>query len=296
MPNAATERGTTTTSDQSALASIHTFLDPLGLGALAQDAYDKTLRGVPWEQVLLDIRASDQYKAAFPGLSDAVANGDIAFGDGMEAQYRSLVGAYQQVNAAYGLPKGFYDTPDQIAQFIKGRVSPEEYKARIAQYTDAVLGDTETLNQLGALYGQTGHTGNPVGDLLAHYADPNVTRPLLTEQLQAASFAAAAKTSGFGQLTAQQAEQFGARQDVTAQQAQQGFGSLVHARELMQGLPGEQADQITQTEQLGAAFGGDVAAQEKLDRRARTRVAQGQGGGQFSSTARGASGLTSSQV
>jgi hypothetical protein len=286
----------TPTSTDSAKATIHAFLDPLGLGALSDMAWNETLNGASWTQVLLDIRNTDTYKAAFPGMAAALKNGDIAPGDNQESQYRSLVGTYQQVNQAYGLPKGFYDSPDQIAKFIENQVSPTEYKDRVAQYSSAVMGDTETLNQLSQLYGEANHPGNPVGDLLAHYLDPTVAEPLLTQQLQASQFAAAGKTSGYGQLTAAQAEQYGARAGTTAAQAQQGFGSLVHSQELFDALPGEQAGAIGQDVQLGAAFGGSATDQEAIANRARLRVAEGSGGGGFSTTQRGVAGLGSNEV
>lgn len=282
-----------TTPDQSsAKAILDGFLADYGLTGLGDWAWNKVLHGESADQIKLEMRDTDAYKQRFPAM-EALAKQGYAMS---ESDYINQENAYKQVFHAYGLPAGFYDKPEDFAKFMTGNVSPSELNDRVKTYSAAVLGDTETLNQLRTLYDAYGHDGNPTGDLLAHYLDPNAAAPLLSEQLQAAQFASAAKTSGFGQLTAAQAEQFGARADTTQSQAQQGFGQLVHGRELFGALPGEQADQITQSEQLGAAFGGDAMAQEKINRRAQTRVAAGAGGGGFSSTQRGAVGLASSEI
>jgi len=279
-------------TDVSAKDAITTFLGTYGLSGLGTFAWNEYLKGVPLSQIMLDIRKTPAYTQRFPGMAELAKTGRAI----SEQQYMNQEDAYRQVLHSYGLPRNFYDKPDDFAKFMVGDVSPSELNDRVKQYTSVVMGDTETLHQLTSLYGKVGHSNNPQGDLLAHYLDPNTAAPLLTEQLNAAQFAAAGKTSGYGQLSAAQAMQFGAQQQTSVSQAQQGFGTLVHDKELFGALPGEGQQNISETVQLGAAFGGDAAGQEQIANRAKLRVAEGSGGGGFSATQTGLKGTASNEV
>lgn len=290
------QTATTTTQPSTqtgAKASLDAFLATYGLQSLGDFAWNEYVKGVPVEQIMLDLRSTPEWKARFPAMDALAKEGHALSPD----QYIAMEQQYQSVMHAYGLPSGFYDSPDDYAKFLIGHVSPTELKDRVAQYTEVVLGDTETLNAMERYYGQTGHTGNPVGDLLAMYLDPDKAVPLLAEQVQSAQFAGAASRSGFGQIDKAQAEQFGAQMNVSAEQAQQGFGALVQNRQLFEALPGQGENQIGQDVQLGAAFGGDAMAQEQIEKRRSERKAAGAGGGQFAQSRTGAAaGLTSNKV
>jgi hypothetical protein len=277
---------------QSAIAYIRSTLAGYGLGDLGDWAYQKLIGGDSIEQIFLDMRDTDTYKRRFPAMAELSKRGEAL----SEAEYISTEKAYKQVMSAYGLPKGFYDTPDDFTRFMVGSVAPAELNDRVREYNTAVMGDTETLNQLRDLYGTVGSSRNAAADLLAVYLDPERAAPILTEQLQAAQFSAAGVRSGFGGLSRAEAEQFGARQDITAQQAEQGFGALYAGRELGQRLPGEAEAGLDRNVLLGAAFGGDALAKEKVEKRARLRVQEGSGGGSYAADRTGLSGLGSSQT
>lgn len=281
-----------TTPDGSAKADIDLFLSEYGLSGLGAWAYDQLLNGVSYEQILLNMRDTPQYQTRFPAMAELAKKGRAV----SEAEYIGMERSYSQVMQSYGLPSGFYDSPDDFGRFIGNDVSPSELNDRVKSYTSAVLGDTETLTQLNALYGSAGHTGNAQGDLLAMYLDPAKALPLLDQRFAAAQFSAVGVRSGFGGLTAAEAEQFGARVGTAPEQAAQGFGALVQSRELMSTLPGEQGAQISRDTQLGAVFGDDALAQQQIEQRRRTRVAAGQSGGGFSSSQKGIGGLGSSEV
>lgn len=285
-------RATTSTGDQGAKAILQNFLDQYGLGGLGAWAWTKMLNGESLDQIKLEMRDTPEFKARFPAMEQLAKQGRAISVD----QYMAVEDSYRDVMHSYGLPGGFYDSPDDFAKFMIGNVSPSELNDRVKQYSGAVLGDQQTLTEMERLYGTVGHSGNPAGDLLAHYLDPNVAAPLLGEQLQAAQFAGAAAKSGFGQVSKAQAEQFGAQQDISAQEAQQGFGALVHNRELFQALPGQGEQQISTDTQLGAAFGGSATSQEQIEKRRRERLAAAGGGGGFSATRQGSVGLTSTKV
>lgn len=293
----ATDAGPATTAPASsaatgAKAQLDDFLGQYGLSGLGDFAWNEYLNGTPVSQIMLDIRQQPAYQQRFPAMAELAKQGRAI----TEADYINIENSYRQVYHAYGIPAGIFDKPSDFTKLIVGDVSPTELNDRVKMYTDAVMNDTEVLNQISTLYGQVGHTNNPAGDLLAHYLDPTAAVPVLEQQLNAAKFAAVGKESGYGQLTAAQATQYGAQQGTTPQQAQQGFGALVANRELFQALPGEQAATLGQDVQLGAAFGGSELDKEAIQNQARLRVAEGSGGGGFTQTQRGAVGLQSQNV
>lgn len=278
-----------------AFGLVKETLDQLGLGALADWAWTKVQHGEDWSQIRLEMHDTPEFKARFPAYDTLAKQGRLV-GENPEASYIALENSYRDVLHSYGLPTGFYDQPADFAKFMIGNVSPSELNDRVKEYTGAVMGDQTTLSEMQRLYGEHGHSNNPQGDLLAMYLDPQVAEPLLTQQFHAAQFASAAVRSGFGQLSKAEAEQYGAQAGTSVPQAEQGFGQLYAARELTHGLPGENQQDISRDTLLGAAFGGSAADQDAINKRARLRVAEGQGGGGFSSTQRGVSGLTSSEV
>ena len=275
-----------------AKAVLDNFLSQYGLQGLGDWAWNKALNGESIDQIKLEMRDTPEFQARFPAMQQMAKQGRAMSVD----QYMAMEDSYRSVMHSYGLPQGFYDQPQDFAKFMLGDVSPSELNDRVKQYTDAVMGDTETLTQMQRLYGDVGHGNNPTGDLLAHYLDPTVAAPLLTQQLAASQFASAASRGGFGQLSKAEAEQYGAQAGTTMQQAEQGFGTLYQGRELMQGLPGENQDTISHETQLGAVFGGNAPDQEKIQNRARLRVAEGSGGGGFTATQTGIRGLGSNEV
>ncbi len=281
------------TSDQaSAKAIVDGFLADYGLSGLGAWAWDRLINGASVEQIKLEMHDRPEYVARFPALAELRKQGRGI----NEAEYIATENQMKDVMHAYGLPAGFYDSPDDFSRLIGGQVSPNELKDRVQAYSSVVLGDTETLAQMRRLYADQGIPRSAEGDLLAYYLDPNRAAPLLQEQIEAGQFAAAAANSGFGNVSKEQAETYGARRDVSAKEAEQGFGALYQNRELFGGLPGQGEGNIDQNTQLGAAFGGSAADQETIERRRRARVAAGSGGGGFTTTTRGASGIGSQQV
>lgn len=282
-----------TTPDASAFDLVKNALSQYGLESLATWAWDQWTHGTSEAELWLKMRDRPEYKARFPGMETLRKQGSAI----TEANYIQTENTYKEVMQSYGLPKGFYDSPDDFGNLISGHVSPTELRDRVQVYSQAVLGDTETLNQLRTLYADQGIPRNAETDLLAYYLDPNRAAPILQQQFTSAQFAASAAKSGFGQLSKAQAEEFGGKAGTSAAQAQQGFGALVQSRELFGALPGQGEKDISQQVQLGAAFGGDAQAQQEIEKRREQRKAAVSGGGTFSQSRTGAAaGLTSNQI
>ncbi len=281
-----------TVAQQSARSIVDGFLADYGLSGLGAWAWDRLLGGASVEQIKLEMHDRPEYIARFPALAELRKQGRGV----TEAEYIGVENAMKDVMHAFGLPAGFYDSPDDFSRLIGGNVSPTELKDRVQAYSSVVLGDQVRLSELQRLYQDEGIPRSAESDLLAYYLDPSKGATVINEQIEAATFAAASARSGFGSLSKAQAEEFGSRRDVSAQEAERGFGALYQSRELFGALPGQGETDISQNTQLGAAFGGSAVDQETIEKRRRERVAAGSGGGGFTAGQRGVSGLGSQQV
>lgn len=275
---------TGTPEQQSARAILTDSLGQYGLGSLADWAWGKYLAGESIEQIMLEMRATPEYKARFPGM-DALSKKGRAIS---EAEYINIEQQYVSLFRQAGLPAGFYDQPDDFARFISNEVSPQEMSGRLDVARTALYETPpQVRDELARLYG----LGS--GDVMAFLLDPTKALPIIQSQFTAAAAGAAAKLSGYGMLTQHEAESLATTGDNFAQFAQ-GFDVLARSQELFAPIIGEAgADTITRDEQLGAVFGGNTAAARRLARRAQERAAAFQGGGGFASTQGGVTGLGS---
>jgi hypothetical protein len=197
-----------------------------------------------------------------------------------EQQYLALENTYRQYMRASGLPANFYDSNDDFQNLIANDVSPGEFAERVNQGYEAVrFADPTVIAQMQELYGVS------EGDLAAYFLDPEKATPVLLQRAQAAQTAAGAAQAGM-QLTTEEAERL-AQEGITQQQARAGAAAITQAEELFQPTTGEQDGAFTREEQLGAVFGTDPAAAQRLRQRQRRRQAAFEGGGGFAQGAGG---------
>lgn len=197
-----------------------------------------------------------------------------------EQQYLALENTYRQYMRASGLPANFYDSNEDFQNLIANDVSPGEFAERVNQGYEAVrFADPTVIAQMQELYGVS------EGDLAAYFLDPEKATPVLLQRAQAAQTAAGAAQAGM-QLTTEEAERL-AQEGITQQQARAGAAAITQAEELFQPTTGEQDGAFTREEQLGAVFGTDPAAAQRLRQRQRRRQAAFEGGGGFAQGAGG---------
>jgi hypothetical protein len=269
-------------SESDAFQYMKGLLRRYGLGSLAKWAWDQMKEGHSTERIIQDLRDTDEYKTRFKGLSIRQKKGYNAMS---EEEYLTYETQVRQMMRAAGLPKGFYDDPDDFAKLIGNDVSVAEMQARIMDgYQAASQAPQDVRRRLRDMYGIN------QGSLAAYFLDPNRALPVIERQWQAAQISATAGRTGYGQLGRRQAEGLAAL-GVDPDQAQQGFGELAESRELFTRLPGENADRITRDEQVAAMFAGDTDAMGKIRRRAESRVTRGSGGQGFGLTGGGVAGL-----
>jgi hypothetical protein len=263
------------------------FLTEYGLQDLARvirDAIqdDPTQFSGPFAQqaVFRTVRNTPEYKTRFKGLVDREANKLPPIS---EAQYLAIENDYRQVLRMNGMPKGFYDTPEDFAKFIASDVRADELQNRIqAGYRAVTEAAPGTKEELKRLYGLND------ADIAAFFIDPKRAQTEVVKKAEAARRATAAREQGF-EITSRQAEELVAR-GVTQGEAAQGFGALAQQQGLFEAqMAGE--DVISQEEQIAAAFGTSAAAAQRVATRRRRRQAEFEAGGSFAAGQRGVAGL-----
>ena len=188
--------------------------------------------------------------------------------------------------AGSGLPAGFYDDPTDFANFIARDVSPAEVQTRVNEGFRAVSeASPQVVAQMKELYGVD------EGGLAAYFLDPDRATPILQRQARAAQIATEGLRQAGIQLTATAAEGLSRELGADAQgQAAAGFRQLAQQQGLATPImAGEEA--ISQEEQIGAAFGTNEAARQRIETRRRRRQAEFEAGGGFAAGQAGMAGL-----
>ena len=275
-----------TLEQQDATAYLRGLLRDYGLEELSEWAYEQVIQGNSPTIIRQMLWEQPAFKKRFKVIFDRRDKGLPAISVDEVLDYERKA---RQMFQAAGLPAGFYDSPDDFYQFLANDVSLTELNSRVELARDYVYRtDATTRAEAQRLYGLT------EGQEIAYVLDRNRALPLIQSQFLAAQNAGASRRSGYGQLTLTEAERL-ASMGIDPARAEQGFGALVQSRQLFDALPGleQSEDTITRDEQLGAAFGGDAKAREKLDRRGESRVASFKGGGNFVADREGFAGLGS---
>lgn len=277
-------------AEQDAKTIIKNMLDRYQLGGLTDRVWglisDETLPANADIDLIGDaLRDTDEFKKRFPANAARVKAG---LPELTVSEYVGLERGYSNVMRGSGLPSGFYDDSTDFEKFIAGDVSVAEVQTRVNDGFKAVSeANPEVVKQMKELYGMD------EGGLAAYFLDPTRATPLLVKQARSAQIAAEAARQAGIQLTSTEAEKLTA-EGITGQQAQAGFAAVKAQQELSGPLQGEDG-QITQAELIGATFGTDAAARQRVETRARRRRATFEQGGGFAAGQQGATGLGEAQ-
>lgn len=277
-------------AEQDAKTIIKTMLDRYQLGGLTDRVWglisDETLPANADIDLIGDaLRDTDEFKKRFPANAARVKAG---LPELTVSEYVGLERGYSNVMRGSGLPSGFYDDSTDFEKFIAGDVSVAEVQTRVNEGFKAVSeANPEVVKQMRELYGMD------EGGLAAYFLDPTRATPLLVKQARSAQIAAEAARQAGIQLTSTEAEKLTA-EGITSEQAQAGFAAVKSQQELAGPLQGEDG-QLTQAELIGATFGTDAAARQRVETRARRRRATFEQGGGFAAGQQGATGLGEAQ-
>lgn len=269
-----------------AVDELKAILTYYGLGTLAdvlsaRIVDDPTLVENP-TVLLSSVRDTTEYKTRFKGNETRRAAG---LPELSPFDYVGLENSYRDTLRANSLPKGFYDTQDDFANFIGKDISSNELNARVSQGYNAVMqAEPGTKAELKQLYGLSD------GDIAAFFIDPTrFNQSDAIKKAQAAQVASEARRQAGFTLDAAGAEAL-ATEGITRGQAQQGFQQIGATQELLgMNLQGETA--LTQAEQIAGTFGTNQAAAQRIATRRRKRQATFEQGGGFAGAQTGTTGL-----
>lgn len=260
---------------------IQKVLNQYGLGSLGSKVYNDWIASNNPDLAILNMRNDPIYQARFPAMKLRADNKMTPIN---ETDYMNWEQGAKDLFRSYGLPEGFYDSQDDFTNFIAKGVSVQELGQRVTQgYVAAQNAPDEVKNQLAQYYGVG------TGGLAAYYLDPTKALPALQQQFTASQIGAQAAGSAFGGISKDEAERL-QKMGVNEQTADQGFGALGQAGELMHGLPGQQANDISRETQLNFVA-GDAEAQQALQKVANQRKAEFAGGGSAATASQGVVGL-----
>jgi len=265
--------GPTQEERDSAFDVINDLLTMYGLESLTDFVsnfiveYDQINTNIIWAEV----QKTEEYRTRFAGNIERQEAGLNVLSP---EEYIGLEKTYADYMRAAGMPVGFYDSPDDFSALIGGNVSPAEVYRRVEEGYAAVRdADPEVIRQMKELYGVT------EGGLAAFFLDPEKARDVVLQQARTAEVAAGAVLGG-GSLNLAEAEML-AREGITLEQTRTGVGMLEDLGELFTPLTGETDQGFTRQEQLGAVFGTDPRAAQRLRQQQRRRQAAFETGGRF---------------
>lgn len=245
---------------------IQQTLQRYGLGSLVEWASKAIIQGWSNDQVLLELYERPEFNTRFPAIKAREAAG---FPPINPEEYLQFEESVKGMSTMWGL--GITQT--QINSMLANNISMREAEERVNLAAAAVYeDDSETKQELQRMY----NVGT--GDLINYWMDPKRSMGVIQQQYRTAQLAGTALRSGFGQITEQQAQRL-LQAGQNRESALTGFSQLVASEELFKGITADEGD-VSQNEQIELLAGNaDVAG--KVEKRARNRLAEYQGGGGF---------------
>ena len=272
----------------SAKEIIADILESYGLGNLVDQAWEMLIEmdSPDADTVARQLRRTEEFQERFKGMQLRSENGHAAISP---AEYVALERAYKQTMMAAGLPRNFYDSSDDLAEFIGNDVAQAEFTQRVSLAAEAARSvDPNLKTQLQSMYG-VGIEND--GELVAYFLDPDRAVDVIEQrlQLEAAGLSAAALgTMGSG-LTRETAERL-ADMNVQGREITQRFAGQ---RALTQRLLGEDAA-MTTDEFAAASFGLDSESTTELAQLRQQREQRGRRQSGAMTTATGVVGFGTS--
>jgi len=171
------------------------------------------------------------------------------------ATYISTEDAYRKILSV--LPKGFYDSPSNFADFIGNNIDPTQLKERVSAAQKAI-DDTDPYYKqaLQEMYGL-----DP-SHMIAHLLDPTAAAPLIERQAKAAEYGAAAARQGLAQGSVSDYEAYasGVGTGVNAEAGMAQIAEMTPGLNTLAQIGGDQYSQQTAQEEV---FGGLASAKRK---------------------------------
>jgi hypothetical protein len=260
-------------------ALLTNFLKQFGLESLADWAWSTAVQGnLDTSQLTLLLRDRPEYKARFPAMAELAKQGRAI----TEQDYIGYETQVDKLAHSYGIPKGMYDSPSQIAKMLINNVDTPEINQRMKTAAAAAYSaPQEVRDALRDNYGISG------GSLIAYWLDPDLAGPILERQFAAAQITGAARQQGMNS-TVSESERL-ATMGISADEARTGFGQAASLEGLDVSLGG---DATTRSTRVEGVF-GDAKSADEIRRVQASRNARFNEGGGAATGQTGVSGLGS---
>lgn len=239
-------------SDRDAAAALTNLFNQYGLGTLAPAIIDYIKQGYSPDTITILLQETPAYKQRFKANDVRRAKG---LPELSPAEYLATEQAYRQTLSKWGLPSGFYDSPEDFQKFLENDLSPVEIDQRAQDASDFM--NSASADQM-AYYRQY----YTQGDLVAFALDPERAAPLVGKAFKASQIGGLAQQQGIG-IGRDTAESL-ANAGVTENEAQQGFAQIAQNEPTLQKLGSIYNDGISQQELISAVFQEDATANKKI--------------------------------
>jgi hypothetical protein len=222
-----------------------------------------------WGDAEADIKMREQqfWKDRFPGMEGRQSPMSAAEYIDYESKTIGLM-------ASAGLPKGFYDEPEDIAEWIR---SGRSYTQLAAQLEEGYVRLNQVPIEVKTAFARMNGIDNVDGALLAFVMDPDRAQPVLEKMV------AAAEVSGSGSLfgvnVGDERSRLLADRGFNLANTQQTFQQLRDQAGVYRESITENTDLTADEEGVNAAFGLDDTSGETIRRRVAGRVGALSGGG-----------------
>lgn len=224
-----------------------------GLGSLASKITQYAQAGMNASEIAIRLRQTPEYQQRFAAMGTLAKQGRAM----SEAEYINLEQSYAQVLKASGLPKGFYDSYNDYAQFIANDVAPTEVAARAKAASDLVNSKDPSYVEAFQKYYGVGK-----GDLAAYFLDPGRATPLLERAAKAAQLGGEATNANLD-INGNYAETL-VDKGIGTEQARAAFSTTATSMAPAATLAGIDQQNVATTDLINSALNTDATSEAKV--------------------------------
>lgn len=269
-----------------AWAQLQEIFTRFGLTGLDAFLKEQIVQGKTATEIYQQVRTTDTWKTRFAAILQRQQLGLPPISETDVVNYEKQITAIGQAN---GIPINTF-TRSYFDNLLVKDLSADEFQARVTNFYVHLNqpDNASTMSEIQRLYPTISS-----GTLFSYATNPAIGQANLDKELLAAQRAAAAKTTGYGELDRQTAEGLG----VSQSDAQRGFAQLAQQKSLFTAGPGEDLDNpnISQADQLDATFRGNAVAAERIRRRKEQAASSFGSGTNFANTKEGSTGVGQAQ-
>lgn len=237
-----------------------------GLGSLAPTIFNFIKQGYGADTITLLLQDTPEYKQRFAGNELRKKAGLPVLAP---AQYLAVEQSYRQILQDAGMPKNFYDKPEDFANWIGGDVSATEIKDRTDLAVQNVMqAPAEYKQALSDLYGVS------QGDMVAYFLDRERAVPILQLQAQASRIGGQALMRGLSDANAERLARLG----ISESQAAQGYSQIGESLNTMEAIANRFGTSFSQNEAEQATFNPNAVTSGENALRKQTRLQEAERG------------------